>query len=117
MSFFFGKKNNDKNCSRSLTANHNIETAAQSEVLKSHSGIKVLGSGCAKCRALEDAVRAAMLELGIEEEVEHVTDFIEIASYGVMTTPALVVNGKVLSYGKVLLKDEAKALIAKAKSQ
>lgn len=56
-----------------------------------------------------------MLELGINEELEHVTDFVNIAAYGVMTTPALVVNGKVVSYGKVLQKDEAKTLIAKAR--
>ena len=47
--------------------------------------------------------------------IDHVTDFTQIAAYGVMTTPALVVDGKVVSYGKVLKKDEAKTLIQKAK--
>lgn len=75
------------------------------------AGVKVLGSGCAKCRALEDSVRAALAELGMDTAIDHVTDFAQIAAYGVMTTPALVVNGKVVSYGKVLKKEEARALL------
>ena len=47
----------------------------------------------------------------MDSTIDHVTDFAQIAAYGVMTTPALVVDGKVVSYGKVLKKDEAKALI------
>ena len=73
--------------------------------------IKILGSGCAKCHALEKSVRAALEELHLEAAIDDVTDFSQIAAYGVMTTPALVVDGKVVSYGKVLKKDEAKALI------
>ena len=57
----------------------------------------------------------ALAELGMDTEIEHVTDFAKIAAYGVMTTPALVVDGKVVSYGKVLKKDEAKALIQKVR--
>lgn len=73
----------------------------------------MLGSGCAKCNALEQAVREALEELGMETIIDHVTDFAQIAAYGVMSTPALVVDGKVVSYGKVLKKDEAKELIQK----
>ena len=51
----------------------------------------------------------------MDTEIEHVTDFAKIAAHGVMTTPALVVDGKVVSYGKVLKKDEAKALIQKVR--
>ena len=51
---------------------------------------------------MEDAVRAALTELGMDTSIDHVTDFTQIAAYGVMTTPALVVDGKVVSYGKVL---------------
>ena len=51
----------------------------------------------------------------METSIEHVTDFAEIAGYGVRTTPARVVDGKVVSYGKVLKADEAKALIQKAR--
>lgn len=91
------------------------ETMAQAEVAKSSSGVKVLGSGCAKCNALEEAARGALAELGMDTAIDHVTDFTQIAAYGVMTTPALVVDGKVVSYGKVLKKDEAKALIQKVR--
>ncbi len=79
------------------------------------SGIQVLGSGCAKCNGLEDAVKAALAELGQEPVVEHVTDFVQIAAMGVMTTPALAVDGRVVSSGRVLTKEEAKQLIQEAR--
>ena len=91
------------------------EAMARAEAGKTSGGVKVLGSGCAKCSALEQAAREALAELGMDTEIEHVTDFGKIAAYGVMTTPALVVDGKVVSYGKVLKKDEAKALIQKVR--
>ncbi|MEG0164996.1 thioredoxin family protein [Anaerorhabdus sp.] len=79
----------------------------------SNQGIKVLGSGCKKCVALEEATKKAIEELGVNIEVTHITDFAEIASYGVMTTPALVLKGKVVSYGKVLTVDEIKEIVNK----
>lgn len=91
------------------------EAMAHAEADKASGGVKVLGSGCAKCNALEEAARAALEELGMDAAIDHVTDFAQIAAYGVMTTPALVVDGKVVSYGKVLKKDEAKALIQKVR--
>lgn len=75
------------------------------------SPVKVLGSGCANCNQLENHTRLALEELGMDSSIEHVTDFVAIAGYGVMTTPALVVDGKVLSAGKVLSKDEVIALL------
>lgn len=77
--------------------------------------VKVLGSGCAKCNALEAAVREALAELGMDPEVEHVRDYGKIASYGVMSTPALVVDGRLLSSGRALTKDEAAALLRQAR--
>lgn len=68
--------------------------------------IKILGGGCAKCNQLEASTRDALAELGMDTAIEHVKDFEKIAAYGVMTTPALVVDGTVVSYGKVLKKDE-----------
>lgn len=64
--------------------------------------VEVLGSGCAKCNQLEAAVREALTKMDINAEIDHVTDFAKIATYGVMSTPALVINGKVVSFGKVL---------------
>lgn len=76
--------------------------------------IKVLGTGCKKCNLLESAAKEALQELGIESAIEHVTDFAQIAAYGVMTTPALVINEKVVSYGKTLSRDEVISLIKTA---
>ena len=91
------------------------EAMSHAEAKKASGGVKVLGSGCAKCNALERAAREALAELGMDTAIDHVTDFAQIAAYGVMSTPALVVDGKVVSYGKVLKKDEAMALIQKVR--
>ena len=106
----FGKKKTEANCCSRIPA-----ATAESSAAGSISGIKVLGSGCAKCNELEAATKAALAELGMDTTIDHVTDFAQIASYGVMTTPALVVDGKVVSYGKVLKQDEVKALLQKVR--
>ena len=68
------------------------------------TSVKVLGGGCEKCNQLEENVAEAMKELGIEIDIVKVKDFAEIAAMGVMSTPALAINDKVVSYGKVLKK-------------
>ena len=68
--------------------------------------IKILGPGCVKCRQVETLVKAAVTETGIDAQIEHVTDFKEIASHGVFSTPAVVVDGKVKSVGKIPKKEE-----------
>lgn len=73
--------------------------------------ILVLGSGCKKCVELEKNTNQALKELNIDEKVTHITNFVEIAKYGVMSTPALVVDNKVLSVGKVLSIEEIKKLL------
>ena len=77
--------------------------------------IKILGSGCSKCNQLEKASIEALKELDMEVDVDHITDFSDIAAYGVMSTPALVVDGKVVSYGKTLKKKEVIKLLEKAR--
>ena len=57
----------------------------------------------------------ALKELGMSDAIDHVTDFTQIAAYGVMTTPALVVDGKVVSFGKVLKKDEVVKILQKVR--
>ncbi len=72
----------------------------------SSASVKVLGSGCAKCNQLEKATVEALQELKMDTTIDHVKDYAKIAMYGVMSTPALVVDEQVVSYGKVLTKDE-----------
>ena len=113
MGLFSKKKEETKSC---CCGSSTPESAEQAKAANTASGVKVLGGGCAKCNALEDAVRAALAELEMDTSIDHVTDFSQIAAYGIMTTPALVVDGKVVSYGKVLKKEEAKAIIQKARA-
>lgn len=73
--------------------------------------IKVLGSGCKNCLTLKENTEKALKETGIEAEIVKVEDMKDIVSYGVMQTPALVIDEKVVSYGKVLkAKDIVKIL-------
>ena len=67
--------------------------------------IKILGSGCTNCKNLEKLCREVVSENSLEANIEKVTDFKEIASYGIMSTPGLVVNGKILSSGKLPTKN------------
>ena len=76
--------------------------------------VKILGSGCKKCDQLEANTKSALAQLGIDAMVEHERDFGKIAAYGVMSTPALVVDEKVISYGKVLKPAEVVTLLQKA---
>lgn len=109
--FGLGKKKETACCCAGTTP----ASVERAEDAKRSSGIKVLGGGCAKCHELEANTKAALASLGLEETVELITDFSVIAAYGVMSTPALVVDGKVVCCGKVLKKDEAKALIERAR--
>ena len=74
--------------------------------------IQILGTGCPKCKKLAENAEAAAKELGIEYELEKVTDINEIMKFGVMMTPALAVDGKVKAVGKVLTPEEIKETLA-----
>ncbi|MBM7541643.1 thioredoxin family protein [Amphibacillus cookii] len=73
--------------------------------------IKVLGPGCSNCKRVEKVVTKALNELNIEAKISKVTDFKDIASFGVMSTPGLVVNGEVKLSGKVPSLEEVKTLL------
>lgn len=73
--------------------------------------LQILGPGCPKCRTLADNTEAAAKALGIAFELEKVTDIVQIMKFGVMMTPALAVDGKVKTFGKVLSVEEIKKLI------
>jgi small redox-active disulfide protein 2 len=74
--------------------------------------IQILGSGCAKCRLLEENVKTAVKNTGVSAEVGKVTDPEQIIGFGVMMTPALVVDGEVRSSGRVLSADQVAQIIA-----
>jgi small redox-active disulfide protein 2 len=74
--------------------------------------IQILGTGCNKCRQLAENADAAARELGLEYELIKVTDYAEIAAFGVLVTPALAVDGKVKLVGKAASPAEIRALLA-----
>lgn len=112
----FGKKKEEKTescCCGGVSAESMAQaTKAQGE----GASVKVLGSGCKKCNQLEENTKAALTQLGMDTTIDHVTDFAQIAAYGVMTTPALVVDGKVAVLGKVASTDEIVGLLEKGRA-
>ncbi len=77
--------------------------------------IKVLGTGCTNCKTLEKMVYNALSELDIAANVEKVEDIVQIMSYGIMRTPGLVINGKVIVSGRIPSAKELKEIIEKNK--
>ena len=75
--------------------------------------IKILGTGCPKCKTLEKITREVVEQNGINATISKVEDIVEIMKYGVMTTPALVINGKVEIKGRVPSSDEIKQLLTR----
>jgi small redox-active disulfide protein 2 len=74
--------------------------------------LKILGTGCVNCRNLEALTRAALDELGLEVEIDKVTDPGEIVAWGVMSTPALVIDDEVVASGRIPSPDQLKQLLA-----
>ncbi len=115
----FGKKKEQpvsQGCGGACGANISADTMEGARQPQAEGApVKILGSGCAKCKALEQSTVAALRQLGMDTNVDHVTDFEQIASYGVMTTPALVVDGKLVSYGKALKPDEVVKILMKVR--
>jgi small redox-active disulfide protein 2 len=74
--------------------------------------IQVLGPGCAKCKVLFEHAEQAAKELGLEFEIQKVTDFSAIMDYGVMSTPALVVNGELKLAGRVPSAEQLKGFLS-----
>jgi small redox-active disulfide protein 2 len=107
----FGKK--EKKCCCGSNCAQAVKAAERGKI--SGASVKILGSGCAKCNQLETNTLEALKVLKMDTAIDHITDFAQIAAYGVMTTPALVVDGKVVSYGKVLKTDEVAAILKKVR--
>lgn len=77
--------------------------------------VQILGSGCPKCKLLEQHAREAVAELGIQAEIEKVTDIDAIMEMGVMMTPALAIDGQVKSVGRVLTREQVASYLSGAK--
>jgi len=118
--FNFGKKK-EKTTAPACTCSGSCATGEATEVVNTCCGeavngiccIKVLGAGCKNCHALLEASREAVKNMGMSVEVEYVTDMEKIMEYGVMSMPALVVNEKVVSMGKVLKVADVEKLLHK----
>ncbi|MFA6677660.1 MAG: thioredoxin family protein [Bacteroidales bacterium] len=76
--------------------------------------IKILGTGCSKCKALEESARVATKELGLDAVITKVEDISEIMSYNVMRTPALLIDDKIISQGAVKSVKDMKKILAKS---
>ena len=108
----FNKIFGEKKCS--CSCEKKTEKLVEENILeKDELEIRVLDSGCKCCQNLEKNTLEVTNELGIKTKVKHITDFSEIAKYGIMSTPGLWIDGKVVSYGKVLSKDEIKIILKK----
>lgn len=118
MSLFGKKKESEKNQTCSCSSNQasdaiksNMASCCCEKSTGEIRSIKVLGSGCKNCHALLEATQKATQELGVSVEVEYITDMQIVMEYGVMSMPALVVNDKVVSMGKVLKSTDVMKII------
>jgi small redox-active disulfide protein 2 len=108
--FNFKKKKEEKPC---YCCGGNCSTEKTTAVTGKVENIKVLGAGCKACHTQYENVQKAVENLGLNAEVEYITDMEKVMTYGVMTMPAIVVNEDVVSSGKILKADEVEKLLNK----
>lgn len=119
--FNFGKKKEEEkktpacaySCGRPTSEAEEITKNCCSEAKDGICCIKVLGAGCKSCHEQYENAKQAIKDMGFSVEVEYITDMQEVMEYGVMSMPAIVVNEKVVSMGKVLKSDDVIALLHK----
>ena len=117
--FGFGKKKEENNTNCCCSCNCSADVVEQptneccGQEVKGICCIKVLGAGCKACHEQFDYAKEAVNKLGLSVEVEYVTDMAKIMEYGVMSMPAIVVNEKVVAFGKVLKVAEVEKLLQK----
>ncbi len=118
--FNFGKKKEEQiapacacNCGCPASEAESITHSCCGETLEGICCIKVLGSGCASCHQLYENAKTAAKNLRLSVEVEYITDMAKVMEYGVISTPALVVNENVVAMGKVLKSADVEQLLHK----
>lgn len=119
--FGFGKKKEEEGKALSCCCSGDSTESEAMEVVNVCCGktvegiccIKVLGAGCKSCHTQYENAKAAVKAMGLSVEVEYVTDMEKVMAYGVMSMPAIVVNEKVVSMGKVLKVADVMALLHK----
>ena len=116
--FGFGKKKEEKKmscCCGESTCNDSVQVESSCCCSCGGNGcnIKVLGAGCKSCHEQYENARKAVADMNLDAEVEYITDMEKVMNYGVMSMPAVTVNGKVVSAGRVLKKGEIISLLKK----
>ena len=115
--FDFGKKKEEKNAPACCYGDADVKAEKTDfccgAPVEGICCIKVLGAGCKSCHEQYENAKAAVKALGLDLEVEYVTDMERVMSYGVMSMPAIVVNEKVVSMGKVLKASDVERLLQK----
>ena len=114
--FGFGKKKEEKKapaccCGASDNTAAKAKASPCGEKVDGISSVKVLGAGCKSCHEQYENAKKAAASLGLSLEVEYITDMQKVMEYGVMRMPAIVINEKVASQGKVLKAAEAESLL------
>ena len=117
--FHFRKKespNTEPACSRSCGCTEAIESGTAQEIAAGQptahiNTIKVLGSGCASCRKQYENAKAAVQSLGLSTQVEYITDLEKIMEYGILSLPAVIINERVASAGKIAPKAEIEKML------
>lgn len=119
--FHFGKKKEKKNtsacactCGCQTSETREIANDCCPEAKDGICCIKVLGAGCKSCHELYENAKEAVKAMGLSVEVEYITDMQKVMEYGVMSMPAIVVNEKVVSMGKVLKAADVEKLLRKS---
>ena len=113
--FDFGKKKEEKKSAPTCCCGHSQEEASACCPVRGSAvtGVKVLGAGCKTCHAQYENAKAAVQALELPLEVEYITDMEKVMAYGVMSMPAIVVNEKVVSMGRLLSAAELEVLLQK----
>lgn len=115
--FGFGKKKEEVKapvcCCGSEAAKEPVSSCCCGEPVDGICCIKVLGAGCKSCHEQYENAKAAVANMGLSVEVEYITNMEKVMSYGVMSMPAVVVNDKVVSMGKILKVDDVEKLLKK----